>query len=434
MVGPLEQSLQEKLHGDRLRVMSDRESENNAARNRLRDYAVHLREPGQPQAFSPASKSDPTFKISDATSFPFPVSQLPTSPGTGHLSREGASEFYKHMGDAAKNPDPRSRDAATGKAAHAVANDYANLHGLKNPKEAASATVLHEARAQVTFAAREVGQKLGLGPAQSGVVAFSLERALEKEGFKVFVSHAIDKSADVFKASASSAATSTGMRHTAENALNKSMEWLASHGVTADKLKSVVGQHSGKLTAVYALSQNPEVVQRAGQVIAQSGKGLDVVMNLATDDKLRKAVGTMALSTGETLASINKGVGSVAILAGSAMRGDSMEETGRHAFRAAMAIAGGAAGGVAAGAVSAGFGSIAGGVAGAAAGSKAAEYLIDLYDKHANNGRAPDPIKVSQQDLQESRAVIGERTAEKVRDVAVDRSAGMEREFRMKAS
>lgn len=437
MAGPLAQTLDDKFRSERLNGVSEREAAANEGRNKLRDFAVFLREAGEPHAHSPANRSAPSFKIGEVRNFPFVSSHLPTTPGNGNMSKDGAKEFYSHMADAASRVDPASRDAATGRAAKAVARDFAHQHGLlHDPKGSVKATVLHEARAQATFVAREIGQKLGVGPAQSTLIGYSLERALEKEGFKVIVNRAIDKSVDIFKATASSAATATGMRNSAETSLNKSMQWLASHNVTPESFKNALTKHSGKLTALVTLSQNPEVVQRAAHIIAHSGKGIDAVVNMAKDDDLRKAVGTLTLSAGETLAHVNKGAGSAAILVGSALRGDSMEDTGRHAFRAALSVLGGAGGAIAAGAVSAGFGSFAGGVAGAAAGSAAADFLIKQYDKQFNNGQAPEQHKVSKQELHESTALIEGRAAAKAKDVVQhhapghDRGAEMERSFK----
>lgn len=439
MAGPLELALNEKLHNARMKVVGDTEADAIKSREKLRSFTAQLREPGQPHSHAPASQSIPTFKIGDAHNFPFVTALKPTTPGNGHLSAAASTAFISHMADAATRNDPISRDAATSRAANAVANDYAKQHNLlRDPKESIKATVLHEARAQVVFASREIGEKLGLGPAQSSVIGYSLERALEKEGFKVFVNHAIDKTVDVFKATTSSTATATGMKNTAESTLNKSMQWMAARGVTPEALKGIVGNHAGKISALVSMSQNPEVVQRAAQIISHSDKGANVVLALAKDTELRKAVGTMTLQVGETLAHVNKGAGSVAILAGSALRGDSMEDTGRHAFRAALSVLGGAGGAIAAGAVSAGFGSIAGGIGGAAAGSAAADYLLKVYDKHFNNGITPDASKVSQQDLAGSKAVLGQHLKEAgkdiIKDSAKEHSPGMTREFTMSKS
>lgn len=411
----LTQTLDEKLREEARKGMSSREEAMAEGRAKLRDFAVVLRDPGAPYALSPASRITPTFKVGDAPNFPFASVRLPETPGNGHLSPTGANDFWAHMKDASQRQDPASRDAATGRAAQAVSNDYSRQLGVvRSPTESAKAQLLHEVRAQATFAAREIGSKLGLGPVPSSIIGYSLERALEKEGFKVFVNHAVDKSVDMFKATASSAATATGVRHQAESTLNKSMQWLATHGVTPEAFKSALTKHAGAITAVASISQHPEVMQRAAHIIAQSPKGLDMAMNIAKDSELRKAVGTMTLAAGESLAFVHKGAGSAAILAGSAMRGDSLADTGRHAFRAALSVLGGAAGGVVVGAGSMGFGSVAGAVAGAYAGSAAADKLIGMYDQHFNNGRTPDPVRVAQADVDQSKAVLADRARDGV--------------------
>lgn len=438
------QTLQEKLRDDSMKGVKHREDVADAARAKLRDMTVFLREPSHSNALAPANPAVPSMKIGDVPNFPFPTAQLPSTPGNGQLSKQGGDEFWSHMKDAAARQDPGSRDAATGRAAKAVAHDYAVQHGLmRHPGESVKASMLHEVRAQAAFASREIGAKLGVGPVQSSLIGYSLERALEKEGFKVLVSHAVDKTVDVFKATASSAANATGLRHSAESSLNKSMQWLASHGVTPEAFKGALTKHAGAITAVVTLSQNPEVVQRAAQIIAHSPKGLEMAVNLAKDDQLRKAVGTATLAAGETLAVVHKGVGSAAILAGAALRGDSVADTGRHAFRAAMSVLGGAAGGVAAGAVSAGFGSVAGAVAGSAAGSVLADKLIALYDRQFNNGVAQEGPRVDKQEVAQAREVLTERAqgavqhavegkGREVLSQGADRAAGFEREMRFK--
>src|SRR5690606_15561131 len=123
------------------------------------------------------------------------------------------------------------------------------------------------------------------------------------------------KVSDAFKPSTASVAAATGLRHTMEQNLNKSMDWLAKNGVTKDAIKNTLSKHSGKITAVMHLADNPEVVQRAAQIIANSDKGVDAVMNLAKDEDLRKAIGTLTMAVGETTAAMPgaRGAGSVAV-------------------------------------------------------------------------------------------------------------------------
>lgn len=401
---------------ERLHALADREAETQAQRARLRDSTAQLREPSHHPAMSPASTAQPTFKIGDVKGYPFVAERGETTPGNGHLSSKGAEEFFTLLKEAAAKPDVASREAAMGKAAKAVAHDWATKHGItgRHAKDGLLATALQEARAQATFVSRELGEKLGVGPVQSTIIGHSLERALEREGFKVLTNHAVDKAVDFFRATAASVATASGMRHSAETTLSKSLNWLSSHGVSREVLKDAIGKHSGKLSIIAEISQHPEVVQKVAHALAKSDKLLDGVLMLAKDDEFRKAVGTLTLSAGETIASVNKGAGSVAILAGSALRGDSTEETARHAFRAALTVLGGAAGGLAGGGVA----SLATGTVGAMAGSWVADKLLDIYDKHLGKGPHAQEHTVSHQDRQESAKVIVDRVANKMTEEA----------------
>lgn len=427
----------------RLRALSDREGHAQEQRQRLRDSTVQLREPNSAARPGPASTSQPTFKIGNVKGFPFVVERGETTPGNGHLTPKAAGEFLSHMKDAASRPDIASREAATGKAAKVVAQDFAAKHGItgKRAHDGLLSTALHEFRAQAAFASRELGEKLGIGPVQSTIIGYSLERALEREGLKVFANHAIDKSAEFFKATASSVTAASGMRHAAESSLSKSMNWLAAHGVTREGLKDALGKHMGKLVILNELSNHPEVVQRAALTLSKSDKILDGVVLLAKDDEFRKSVGTLTLAAGEAVAGVNKGVGSVAILAGSAMRGDSTEETARHAFRAALTILGGAGGAV----MGVGVASVATGTVGAMAGSAAADKLLDLYDKHLGKGPQTQENTVSRQEANDSAKVIAERVGQRAQSevkgqfdsatvpgAIAERGREMEREYSMK--
>jgi len=406
------QDVLDKFKEDRLHALSDRESQAQEQRRRLRDSVVQLREPSE-HASAPASTSQPTFKIGDAKGFPHVSERGETSPGNGHLSKQGADQFYSFLKEAASKQDSASREVSVGKAAKTVVQDWLAKHGLaKRGHEGLVSTVLHEARAQAVFSAQEIGKKLGLNPVQSSVIGYSLERALEKQGFKVFASHAIDRSAEFFKATASSVAASAGLRHSAEATLSKSMNWMATHGVTREALKDALGKHAGKLSVLTELAHHPEALQRAVTVLSKSDKVLDGVMLLAKDNEFRKAVGTLTLAAGETAANFNKGVGSVAILAGSALRGDSSEETARHAFRAALSVAGGAAGGL----VGAGFLSVATGTAGAMAGSALADKVLEVYDRHM--GRAPNTQvhTVHRDEVNDSARVVAGRVANRMQE------------------
>jgi hypothetical protein len=429
----------------RLRALSDREAQAQEQRQRLRDSVVRLREPSHTPATGPASTSHPSFKIGDVKGFPFVAERGETTPGNGHMSRQASEKFYDALSDAARRPDVASREAGVSRAANVVAQDWAAKHGLtgKHGTDGLMKTALHEMRAQATFVARELGEKIGVGPVQSTIIGHSLERALEREGFKVFANHAIDKSSELFKATASSIASAAGLRNSAESTLAKSMNWLASHGVSREALKDALGKHAGKLAIVAEISQHPEVVQKVAHTLAKSDKVLDGVMLLAKDDDFRKSVGTLTLAAGETVAGVNKGLGSVAILAGSAMRGDTTEETARHAFRAALTVLGGAAGGIAGGGVA----SLATGTAGAMAGSWVADKVLDLYDKHLGNGPHVQAHTVTKQDNLDSAKVIADRVGHKMQEeakhladngkvpaAAAERGQEMAREYTMSRS
>ena len=440
LLTPAEEVL-EQFKEKRLKARADRESSEQLNRQNLRDFAVQLREPSPRAATGPAVASQPSFKIGDAKGFPNVVERGELTPGQGHMSKEATAEFYDHLKDAARRPDAASRDASVGRAAKAVAHDWAQKHGLlRNGKETVVSAALHEARAQAVFASREIGQKLGVGPLESSLIGYSLERALEKEGFKVFANHAIDKASDVFKASASSVAHASGLRHGAEQSLSKSLNWLSSHGVTKEALKDAVGKHAGKLSIVAEVSSHPEIVQKVAYTLAKSDRLMDGAMLLANDSEFRKAVGTLAVSAGETALNFNKGVGSVAIVAGSALRGDSSEETARHAFRAALTVLGGAAGGLAGGGVA----SLATGTAGAMAGGWVADKLLDVYDKHLGGGthRQAEPM-VAKSEVRDSTKVVANRIGSHLKEEATHASGGrlspellakangMEREYSM---
>jgi len=419
--------LLDKLRRDARDAAEERDESVAHGRARLRDMVVQLREAGHPLGYDPASTSTPSFKIGDVKEFPFVTERGATTPGAGHLSASANQQFLEHMKEAVAKPDLTSRDAATGRAAQVVAKDWAHMHGHKSH----TPEFLQQARAQVTFAAREIGQKLGLGPVESTAIGYSLERALEKQGFRVLASHAIDKSADVFRASISSVAGATGMRAQMESTLAKSMTWLAERGVTREVFKDAFAKHAGKISVLVEVAQNPEALRRAARLIAQSDSALHAVMAIGNDAELRKALGTITQSAGEALArgpGLAAAAGSVAIVAGAAMRGDSADEVGRHIFRSALTVLGGAAGGMAAGAVTGGFGSIAGGMAGAAIGTRLADKLLEVYDGYrAEHGhQRTQEHSIGKDELKQSTAVVVGRAEEKL--------AGAQRGFEERAA
>lgn len=417
------------------KARQERDSNETQSRNKLRDFATQLREPAENNALGPASTSSPSFKLTEASTFPHVTERLPTQPGSGHLSPDAERNFLTHMSEAARHPDAASRDAHASKAAKTVAKDWDQKH---NPKAKTNEPSLltaarQEARAQAVFVAREIGEKIGLNPAESTVIGYALERALEKEGFKVMASYAVDKISDAYKATSASISNAVGNRAAMETSLNKSLNWLAERGVSKEAVKDALKKHSGKFIVLSELASNPEMLQRAAQVIAKSDGAVNAIVGMAKDDDLRKAVGTLTLASGEAVASVHKGVGSVAILAGSALRGDAPEDTARHVFRAAMSILGGAAGGIAAGSVSAGFGSVAGAVAGSAAGSALADKLLEVYDKNFGGPQTAQERTVSKEELADSSKLIGDRIKDSAKGELNDKVSAISREYSMGA-
>jgi hypothetical protein len=412
----------DQFRASRLHAQDVREHDQELQREKLRNSAVQLREPNHRPSTTPANSTLPTFKLFDAKGFDFVV-ESGEKAGLGNLSEQGASTFLQQMKQAAAKPDVASREASTGKAAKAVATDWLTKHGLMNKQHGMVDTALHEARAQVVFASREIGEKLGLNPVQSQLIGYSLERALEKEGFRVFANHAIDKSVDIFKASASSIATAAGLRHSAESTLSKSLNWMASHGVTREALKDVLAKHSGKISVIAEAAEHPEALRRVAHLLSRSDKLVDGVLAISKDAELRKSIGTLTLAAGEDVAHFNKTAGSIAILAGSALRGDSAQDTARHAFRAAMSViggalggAGGAAVGIAAGGVATPWLSFAGATAGSSMGSYVADKVLDLYDQHMGKGPHVQENTVSRSDLRQSTGVVAERVVDKLHE------------------
>lgn len=438
------------------------------------EWVAHLREPGAPFAHAPASTSTPSFRIGQVKDFPFLTEKPDGRSNTGQLSPDATDKMMSLLKDAAVKSDPVTRDATTQKAAGVVAKDWLHQHG--HP-ESAGARLMHEVRAQAAFSGREIGSKLGLDPVTSTAMGYSLERALEKEGFRVFASHSIDRITDVFKASTASVAGATGLRAAMESNVTKSMTWMAEHGVTKELLKDGLTKHMGKFTAMVEVLQHPDAIKRVAEIIAHTPGLLHALEKMPADKEFRQAIGTLAIAGGEQVASVvpglGKAIGGTAVVAGSLLRGDTAGETGRHIFKAAMSIAGGALGGIAGGAagtaVAPGVGTALGGVVGASVGATYADKLsdkmlnaFDNFEKMAHIRDAADSTKVaavSKSDFDrslgivESRAEHGAESAikdshlgglarEKLADAGKEMDLGgrdgaglerqMEREFKMK--
>jgi len=392
-------------------------------RERLKEFVAQLREPGEPYPVSPAKRTQPSFVIGPVTDFPHAVEAAPRSPERGHLSESAHDKTIEYLRRAAMNPSPAGRESATRQAAQTIAQDWGRAKGLS--PEQVKASVLHEARAQATFAIRELAEKAGLNPAAAQVVGFSFERALEREGFKVIANHAIDKAGDLFKPSSSSVAVASGLRHSMETKLNQSMQWMADRGITREALKGMVEKHTGKFQAVALLASNPEVGQRAAQILSHSDSAAKGVMLLASDKEFRQALGGLTLAAGEAVGTLNKGLGSAAILTGAALKGESAEDMARHAFRAGMSVLGGALGA----AMGAGIFSVGTAVAGASVGSMVADKVLDAYDRVRGNEASRDASpQIDKEALARDARTVGSRLGEQGSRAIEDRMTELTRE------
>ena len=401
--------LLDDLRASNRKLMDEVEVKQGAQRDQLRGYATSLREPGEPLTQGPASLSNPTFKIGAAAGFTGVLEPGADNSKTGHLEPDSLKAISDKLTEAASRPDITSRDADVAQAARGVSESWAQKNGTK-----AEPSLIREARAQVAFVTAELVSKAGLNPLQAQAIGYSFERALEKEGFKVLASQVLDKAADgiaKFTATSSSAALATGNQAKSEALLAKSVNWLAEKGVGRETIQKFAKDHAGKFQAVIIAATNPETVQQLGRTIAQSDHVIDGIVAIAKDSELRKAVGTLTIASGETLASVSKGAGSAVILAGAALKGESVDEVSRHVFRMGMSIVGGAAGGIAAGSVSAGFGTAVGAFAGQAAGDKLAEKILEVYDKHMGNEHSNPSSSLSKAEIKESGSIVADRLA-----------------------
>lgn len=383
-------------------------------------YRVHLRDV-TPDILSPGSFLNPSFRLGPTPGFRGKTLDRPANEKGGHMAPSSMEGLKADLKEASKAQDPRTRDTKLDHAASRVTQAFL---GGEVPKETAT-SVIREARGQVVFHAKELAKQAGLTGVGAQVVGYGLERALERQGFKVLASHAVDKvasyakeagaklaavatAAPEYRVSAASVASRTGIRHQMEQGLQSSVKWLTEHGVTREAVKGVIAKHAGKFAAVIELSQRPELVERGAQLIAHSDSAVDAIRAVATDKELRHSVGTLTLATGEAVMTASKSAGSIAIVAGSLLRGDSAKDIGRNIFRAAMSILGGAAGGMAG--LAGGPAALATGVIGAEMGARLADKILETYDKvTGHEGPQNQKSLVSTQEIKDSAQVIEQK-------------------------
>ena len=409
MIKSYDNDLLDDLRSSNRKIMDEVEVKQGAQRDQLRGYATSLREPGEPLTQGPASLSNPTFKVGEAKGFTGVLESGVDASKSGHMEPDAFKSITEKLTEAASRPDITSRDADVAQAARGVSESWAQKNGTK-----AEPSLIRESKAQVVFATAELVEKAGLNPIAAQAVGYSFERALEKEGFKVLASQAIDKAADgiaKFTATSSSAALATGNQAKAESLLAKSVNWLADKGVGRETVQKFAKDHAGKFQVLLVAASNPETVQQLGRTIAQSDHVVDGIVAIAKDSELRKAVGTLTIASGETLSAVSKGAGSAVILAGAALKGESADEVGRHVFKMGMAIVGGAAGGIGAGSITAGAGAVPGALVGQALGGALADKILEVYDKQMGNEHSNNGSSLSKADIKESGSIVSDRLA-----------------------
>ena len=354
------------------------------ARRELRDKTFRLVDvDSEYRAVPAASEKMPSFQVGGL--------EAPHPPVSGSLSPEAEGKVMVELTIASISL-PEARDEACRRAANHISTDWHKQRGPESAKdklEDAMGEVKHAVRQQVVFSSIELGKKLGMDPLTSSSVGYSLERALESASFSTLVHRGVDGSAS-FLSSTSSRALELAGHAGLEANFQKALTWLDSHGLTKDLFKSALDKHSGKLQFALSAIENPSAFEKVAAIMQHAPSAAAAITVIAKDAELRHAFGDIALNSGESLASANKGLGSVLILSGSALRGDSTEETGRHAFRAFMSVAGGVALGSAVGGATLGVGALAAGYAGSVAGGAIADKMLAEYDEFRGNA----PVKL----------------------------------------
>jgi len=363
---------------DKLRDNSRREEELTKFRDTIRDNfaTVSLHEPTEVYT-PPASPNKPSFLVGPNQDFDGPKDFASASPATGHLSEQGFKDVVQDFRESGSARDAATRHAAADRAATTIKNELASPG-----KE----EVLGEVRNQVAFAARELGEAAGLNKVESALAAEALDHALMKQGIRTLVDKGFDLGSR-YSPSSSAVSKSMSDQFNISKTLENAGDYLASKGVTTDKLRDFLGKHAGKLAVVASLDSQD--IKTAAAIVL---KAPDAYAAL-NDEKFRKSLGNALVSAGEAASFVSKAGGSAAVVAGAALRGESAEDMGRHAFRFGMAVAGGVVGGVAGGAVSMGAGTALGAIGGQAAGSALADKILDYFDKEFGGGRGADQDK-----------------------------------------
>lgn len=215
---------------------------------------------------------------------------------------------------------------------------------------------------------------------------------------------------ETFRASGSAATASLGWRANMDRTLNDSMSWLSKNGVSRDAIKGALNRHAGKIMVAVDIAQNPDLVKKTAQMVANSDSVIDGVVKAATDKEVRHAVGTLTMATGESVAAVPgaRAAGSLAVVGGSMLRGDTSEQTARHAVRAGFALLGGAMGGAAG--VSMGPAAIATAVVGAELGAHLGDKVLAVWDRfQGNTPEQTNTRTISQEQIEQSAKVLADK-------------------------
>lgn len=351
---------------------------------------VYLRDRGPlAQPLSVGNKNEATFLIGANRGFDG-LGAGPSGP-TGHLSQQAYDRLMQNLADASRAPTPATREVQTARAAEEVAHALIKHNGhargpLQTSQVAFSGRELRDGIAQrlrdtardARHTVQEGAAKLGLSPTSSYALAVSFQKALEQQGIKTLVNHALDGSGK-WQASAATAVTQLGQRFH----LEKAATWLAQHGMNAQTMRNLAAHHQGKIGALVTVAQHGDFLAHTAKQLSNAGLNLHAISQVLGDKAVRQGLGDILMGSGNLMTGMPglRAVGSFSILAGSLIKGEASEETVKHLLRAGAAVLGGMAGAAVVGGATAGAGTFVGGAVGAELGASAMDKLITWYEK-----------------------------------------------------
>lgn len=203
MTNSIDIDLNERLQDRNARSIQERDSFQAMQRNNLRDFAVQLRETEENSNVSPGSLNEPSFAMGPVPEFPGKLEDGPLHETRGHLSEDAHKKVMESLLKASQARDVTTRDGHTRSAAKEVSNDFLSKKGVE-PNRADSRSLVQQLRGQVTANLRSMGDSLGLSKVSSAALAYSIERALELEGFKAIVNKGLEKASNRYHSSQAS--------------------------------------------------------------------------------------------------------------------------------------------------------------------------------------------------------------------------------------